>query len=670
MKPKVLATCATPAIILLLLWPTLIGRDRLAFRDAGYFYTPLYGFVADQTAGQIWPGLNMGGIADRVWNDRENGGMSTAGETTTAVFYPVRHLVYALIPDAETALAWYVAIHLMIASATAGWLARRAGASDAAAVAASVIYPLSGSVLFLATNPPFLVGAAWWPAAFGSLVVRPSRPNDIWIAGGSTAAMVLGGDPQAAAHLAIVVAAVWGGRLILDRRNDPRPLFRGGIGLRPVAAAVLAIAISAPQLAESLAAAGRSVRTGDRPTPEAYAFSIAPWRHAEWVLPNVHGCPWPVNTRWDRPLWSGSVTPVDQLWTPTLYVGVLPLGLIAAAAWRGRRLKNAQPSMRLWVALAAAACLAAAGAYGPGYLVNQSIAGAGRLLGRNWDMAIPGATGGPVWLLRHLPGMSMFRYPAKWMPIATLGVAVATSIAIDRLRGRWPTPQPWGWAAIAIVGVMVAGSAKFWIPADWPTDIFWGPAQPAAAARGVGIATMHVALVLAIYAVIAGSGRRRWATAAVVALMAADLAVAHRHLVPRIDRDVEQTLLAEFNQSAASSILDQTYDAGGFEIRRYRFPERWQRTTAADRLVKVEAALRASGFGRWHLERPGPPVLHGFVSVQSRDAAAMLRDPASQPAGWGTVLPESWWYRPAVLLGLAGQLSLVAVPWLIAKSEN
>ena len=303
-RPKVLATSATilasliaPLLILWLLGPALVGRDRLAFRDVGYFYTPLYQYVAEQTGNQIWPGLTTGGIAPRVWNDRENGGMSLAGETSTAVFYPVRHVVYRLIAVPEVALAWYVAIHLILASWTARWLTRRVGASPTASLAASVIYPLSGSVLFLASNPPFLVGAAWWPLAFGSLVVGRPRRSDVWIAGGSTAAMLLGGDPQAAAHLAITVAGVLLGRAVWTRKKDPSPLYRC------LAAAAIAVLVAAPQLAASIDAAARSVRVGGGATPEAYAFSVAPWRHLEWCLPGVHGSPWPVNSRWDRAFW-------------------------------------------------------------------------------------------------------------------------------------------------------------------------------------------------------------------------------------------------------------------------------------------------------------------------------------------------------------------------------
>jgi len=101
-----------------ILGPALIGRERLAFRDVSHFYTPLYEYV-DARQSESWLPL---------WNPMEITGLPLAGETTTAVFYPIRILVYQLIPSPVTAIAWYVALHLMLAAVAIHVAAKSAGA--------------------------------------------------------------------------------------------------------------------------------------------------------------------------------------------------------------------------------------------------------------------------------------------------------------------------------------------------------------------------------------------------------------------------------------------------------------------------------------------------------------------------------------------------------------
>ena len=149
-----------PVLILLLFAPTLAGIDRLAFRDVSHFYTPLYDYVASRCSQQWLP----------LWNPLDQTGMPLAGETTTAVFYPLRYLLFALPISSEVAISWYVAMHLILASLTARLAAQWAGIGSLAASIAGVVYSLSGSVLFLYTNPPFLVAAAWLPLTLGAML--------------------------------------------------------------------------------------------------------------------------------------------------------------------------------------------------------------------------------------------------------------------------------------------------------------------------------------------------------------------------------------------------------------------------------------------------------------------------------------------------------------------
>lgn len=157
-----------PLAILVILGSVLVGHDRLGFRDVSHFYTPLYDYVAQRQADNWVP----------LWNPLDHTGIPLAGETTIAVFYPVRWLLYAMPMSADLAIGWYVALHLCLATLTTWIAARWSGLSPIAASIAAAAYAFSGSVLFLYSNPPFLVGAAWLPLVLGC-APQPSRSGAI-----------------------------------------------------------------------------------------------------------------------------------------------------------------------------------------------------------------------------------------------------------------------------------------------------------------------------------------------------------------------------------------------------------------------------------------------------------------------------------------------------------
>ena len=186
-------------VILLVMSPIFRGQ-RYAFRDVSHFYLPLYDYVGERTRGEWLP----------LWNPLDQMGMPLVGESTTAVLYPVRDLIYRLPLESEAALNVYLLAHVILAAITSAWLARRIGCCSVGVAAAAFVYPLSGCVFSLCCNPPFLVGAAWLPLALGALVCadRDRFLTRVQVASFSLAMMVLGGDPQTALHVTMV-ACVW-----------------------------------------------------------------------------------------------------------------------------------------------------------------------------------------------------------------------------------------------------------------------------------------------------------------------------------------------------------------------------------------------------------------------------------------------------------------------------
>ena len=117
-----------PVAILGLFATSLTGFDRLAFRDVSHFYTPLYDYVDWRMSRQWLP----------LWNPLDHTGIPLLGETTTAVLYPLKAIVYALPISAATAMAWYVAMHLILAAVTSYRAARWAGVSPLASTASNI----------------------------------------------------------------------------------------------------------------------------------------------------------------------------------------------------------------------------------------------------------------------------------------------------------------------------------------------------------------------------------------------------------------------------------------------------------------------------------------------------------------------------------------------------
>ena len=86
-KDQGLLRCSPTFIAIAVCFATvLLGIDRLAFRDVGHFYTPLYDYVSERTETDWLP----------LWNPLDRTGVPLLGESTTGVLYPVRYLVFSL----------------------------------------------------------------------------------------------------------------------------------------------------------------------------------------------------------------------------------------------------------------------------------------------------------------------------------------------------------------------------------------------------------------------------------------------------------------------------------------------------------------------------------------------------------------------------------------------
>ncbi|MFN8091513.1 MAG: hypothetical protein U0599_04690 [Vicinamibacteria bacterium] len=424
--------------------PLLAGRV-LYFRDVSVTYYPDLVFVARSLAGGVWP----------LWHPGADAG------APFLCAYPV-HLLLAWSMGARGALAVSPPLHVLVAALGARYLARRLGASPAAALVSGLVFALSGAMLGAVLYPVFLA-AAWAPLAVGlvhSLAADAGRP---WPRAVALAAVLatqvstLGIEalPQTALVALVLLPSL--------------PSARASRALG--AALALAALLAAPAVAGGSALLSDSARGRGFAAAAALAYSAPPAVLAEAALPRFLG---DVHAFSDVGFWGQAFYPGGSPFFLSLYLGPIVL-LLAARA--GRR------EARLW-ALVLAGVLLALGSYGP----------LGALMG---------------------PALRLARAPVKLFLLATLALALLAGRGVDRAArergGRgWLLPgallvalaavAAWAPAALAAAVGRVFGATSPALVTDvvarlWPLEL--AATGLAALGAGLGVAAGGRAAALA-----------------------------------------------------------------------------------------------------------------------------------------------------------------------------
>lgn len=519
-----------------------------AFRDSLHFYPPLYRLVADE-----W-------LAGRVplWNPLANCGQPLAGMGSAGAFYPPQILLTMLLPDG-TSLNVYCILHLVLAATGAYCLARDQGCSRPAATVAGLAYAFGGSVLLQVYNPIYAAGAAWlaW-SVFAGLRLVQSRggPRDFVLLAAALAMCVFCGDPQAAYDAGLVLGLFW---LVLPGRSWRGFGLLAAAGLAGALLSLVHVALAAEftrdtqrsmdlapySLWEIPAYLAHRAEIGDRAAwsdifigrPRAaaghygaiYAFALHPLRLLEFIWPDALGTF--AGGRWaaDVGLDNGKV------WANSLYSGILPLALAAAA---GLASATRRPTRRAWGLAAVLALVSSMGGLGlVGIVCNTALIPLGDM-GR-LGYAHGDEVGGLYWELSiGLPGYAGFRYPAKWMTVFALAFGQVAALGFDGLG------EPRVRARCRAVAVAIAASSAVVLTGLGTVAVFNGQANvlPVGSleARRVaifqaviqgGVHAFMFAVGAAILIGCLGSSTGRTAIAmpaALVLVLAADLALAGR----------------------------------------------------------------------------------------------------------------------------------------------
>lgn len=337
-----------------------------------------------------------------LWNPYNSSGEPWLANPQTGVFYPPAWL-FVVLPFA-TAYVLFLLAHLILLGWGAYLLFARKASRSAALMGATALM-FCGPVVSLLDISTILTTLAWFPLVLWCACERA------WRRGGIVLALAfLAGEP----FFAAVAALLYGFAAIAQagsRSGAPRPVTgapsradnrqsAGIIARGLVLSALIAFGLSAVQLLPFLAWVRGSDRASgfDAATILEYSMRLEDWLHV--AMPPRFGIAFD--------------PAVGQRFIPLVYIGVV----VCALALAGIRRRTAG-----WVIL--------------------------------FVCAVAVSTG-PHWLV-SLP-LTIFRYPARVVPLAALALVALAVAGYDRVRrGR-------RWLDVAVVLVVMADLA----PRAWP----------------------------------------------------------------------------------------------------------------------------------------------------------------------------------------------------------
>jgi hypothetical protein len=578
---RALITLVVAALAVWIFGPVLAGGQSLAFRDAGHYYHPLFNYIRNEWGAGRLP----------LWNPYENCGVPLLAENTASVFYPGK-LLFALPLSFTWLYNLYIVLHVVLAVATSYLLARQLRARRAGALVGGISYAFSGNVLFQYCNVIFLVGAAWLPLAlmYADRMLRERCWKSSIGFGVSLALMVLGGDPHMAYNAAIVAACycvlLWWNdlrspaRCVRARLVSMFAALSCGLLLAALLAAIqiLPTLESAPFGERSHYDAPRSIYeyaqtkfSGDthiEDTPWGllghslhghdqmlYYFSVEPWRLIELVWPNITGRPFATQRRWLH-----AFNAEQNIWTPSLYIGLLPV-VLALSTWGLRGRSPVVIRGLSWLALLAA--LASLGWYGCGWCVQLILAAD--------DARAGGQVGGVYWFMATvLPGYVQFRFPAKLWILAGLSLSMLAARGWRQLwrpRNRivlYLAIVPFASLFVGLFSILVWPLVTgFLVPPPrqaWQGPFNWTGAWTDLADSLIHGSLLSITLVVALRFFQCQPRYRRMLEWAMVAIVAIDLGAAQTHLVEfRVYRDSD-VMPSSFNERSSFARMAETID--------------------------------------------------------------------------------------------------------------
>lgn len=412
--------------------PTRAALGLLAVTAVGFaFWLPLMGLPAGSVVSSAgcdtaahfyaWRHYGFGMLARgelALWNPYALCGVPFLANVQSALLYPVNLLF--LWPPIWSAINLSFLIHLLLAGLGACAFALVLGATAAGGALAGCVFMLSANVVHQlhAGHLPALCTLAWCPwllcAAEGFL--RTGRLRWCLAAGLAAGAQLLAGHLQYAAYSQLLCWLYVAVRLPAAECRSvlvPKP---GRVCLGLALLAVVPAGLAAAQLLPAAEFARVSIR---RELADGFAggYAFPPWQLLTLVAPELFGGP-------RSPYWGHG-----YFWEAVCFVGAPTLVL----AWTG--LKGGKRSR--------VAAVAVTGAFALLFALGRST---------------------PVfgWTVRVVPGLGLFRGPAKLMFAASLTLSVLAGLGLPTLCGSRKLAWILAGLGAALVGVWAAARLGRW----------------------------------------------------------------------------------------------------------------------------------------------------------------------------------------------------------------
>lgn len=388
------------------------------------------------------------------------------------VYYPPNWLTAPL--RAPSAIAISILLHVILAGAGACWLYRRALSERwIPALSAGVVYAFSGYLGAHVEQINQLQGLAWLPwllALFHRILTGDKAARDGLLLAIAWALQIFSGHTQTVfiSGLGLCLFALGHASAGRDRRAKAREAARTLLVLAGCFAGALLLAL--PQLLPSLELLRLSNRGGGFDPLGATAFSLPPDLLGRALLPSYDG----------------------QLFGEYVgTIGVIGLGL---ALWAVLTKQLTGRQRWTWLLLTVVGLALALGRFNPLYL-----------------------------LLAELPPFSLFRAPARFLALFTLGAAMLVGLGIESLAPSAKSEMR-KLRRIALVASLMALLIALAVFAPQPNlELISGDADISRASIMIWVGALLLLIALLLL-------QRRWTPVAAFALVTAELFLASQYL--------------------------------------------------------------------------------------------------------------------------------------------